>query len=269
MLYSSTTNHATGMASLRSTIGPFLILAGLSVGILVSTADFMASTTAGLNRATLTYSGIVQSPSASSGQLEPAEPHVSGRPPAREVPQSESFGACLKLMDDNHWLVEWIAYHWFALPLRHLVLYIDPNSVTDPRPILERWRGYMDFHIWNHTFKPVTKEFNTFSPLWSKGVKEHLGPQVMFLEQCTKFYKQMNWTSWVLMTDTDEVCVSSENLCCLLSATADQLTSPFILIPLPCLFSTCSSLPSMIGPAIQLTSSSDRMSHPMLCPVPS
>jgi len=150
----------------------------------------------------MTYGYSAQSSDASS---EHPHPPVSTPSPAWKVPKSESFGACLKLMDDNHWLVEWLAYHWFALPLRHLVLYIDPNSATDPRPVLERWRGYIDFHVWNYTYKPVTTKFNTFSRLTTKGVKEHLGPQVMFLEDCTKFYKRMNWTSWILMTDTDEV----------------------------------------------------------------
>jgi len=192
------------MSILRSTVSPLLVLAALSVGILLSLTNLVSPT--GSTRNAMTYSYSVQTSDATSEQQQ--------RPvstPPWEVPQSESFGACLKLMDDNHWLVEWIAYHWFALPLRHLVLYIDPSSATDPRPILDRWHGYMDFHIWNHTYKLVTEKFNTFSPLTTKGVKEHLGPQVMFLEDCTKFYKQMNWTSWVLMTDTDEVRSASAN----------------------------------------------------------
>lgn len=38
----------------------------------------------------------------------------------------ESFAACLIVMDDNHRLVEWLAYHYWALPLRRLVIAVDP-----------------------------------------------------------------------------------------------------------------------------------------------
>jgi hypothetical protein len=45
-----------------------------------------------------------------------------------EEGEDKSFSACLLIMDDNHRLSEWIAYHHFALPLRHLVVTVDPRN---------------------------------------------------------------------------------------------------------------------------------------------
>jgi len=43
-------------------------------------------------------------------------------------------------MDDNHLLIEWLAYHYHALPLRNLVLAVDPRSRTTPDDVLARWK---------------------------------------------------------------------------------------------------------------------------------
>ena len=52
------------------------------------------------------------------------------------------------LMDDNHFLIEWLAYHYHVMPLRRLIVLVDPNSKTTPEPILNRWRDRMDITIW-------------------------------------------------------------------------------------------------------------------------
>jgi hypothetical protein len=53
------------------------------------------------------------------------------------------FAICLLTRDDLPILPEWIAYHYHAINLRHLVLAVDPNSVTDPKPILENFRKHL------------------------------------------------------------------------------------------------------------------------------
>lgn len=40
------------------------------------------------------------------------------------------FASCLLIMDDNHYLIEWLAYHYYVLPLKYLIVMIDPNSQT-------------------------------------------------------------------------------------------------------------------------------------------
>jgi hypothetical protein len=42
-------------------------------------------------------------------------------------------------MDDNHLLIEWLAYHYHTVNLRTLVIAIDPKSSTSPIPILNRY----------------------------------------------------------------------------------------------------------------------------------
>jgi len=120
------------------------------------------------------------------------------------VKMSDSFGACLKIMDDNHWLVEWIAYHYFALPLRHLVVYVDPDSSTSPLPILDRWRAHMKIEVWNETYDPVVLDSsNERDP-----TRENRMEQRLFLNGCMKWYKRQNLTQWIVLVDTDEVSQS-------------------------------------------------------------
>jgi len=125
---------------------------------------------------------------------------------------NESFGACLKIMDDNHWLVEWIAYHWFVLPLRHLVVYVDPQSATTPQPILDRWKKYIDIHVMSKEYwRAKPRRTNPNIP----GVQEHRGPHSLFIQDCMQYYRRRNWT-WIVITDTDEfikVCSPGELGC--------------------------------------------------------
>jgi hypothetical protein len=77
-------------------------------------------------------------------------------PPAQETipwsPYNSStfMSSCLLWMDDNHYLVEWMAYHYTVLPLRRLIMCIDPKSQTSPLSIVERYssRGLMNVTIW-------------------------------------------------------------------------------------------------------------------------
>ncbi len=66
------------------------------------------------------------------------------------------FGACLLVMDDNHYLPEWLAYHYIFLPLRRLIVAVDPKFRTPPSGIFDRFRGLMNITKWDdNQFLPV------------------------------------------------------------------------------------------------------------------
>ena len=113
-----------------------------------------------------------------------------------------SFSACLIVKDDNHWLIEWLAYHYHVLPLKHIVVVQDPTSRTSATPILDRWRQgrYMHVEEWqDDDFLPswVNKTYYTRPAIL------HLNRQIHFYGKCMEHLKQRSKT-WVLLTDTDE-----------------------------------------------------------------
>lgn len=65
--------------------------------------------------------------------------------------KNNSLSFCLLIKDDNDILNEWIAYHFHAVRLRHLIVAVDPSSITSPEPILEVWREQfgLDFELWS------------------------------------------------------------------------------------------------------------------------
>lgn len=118
-------------------------------------------------------------------------------------PRTDGMAACLLVMDDNHWLIEWLAYHYHVLPLRHLIIVKDPNSRTSPNRILERWQSRITIEQWTD---------DKILPRWVQrkykagqltATNVHRYRQQFFYAQCLKHY-QANGQSWVLMTDTDE-----------------------------------------------------------------
>ena len=107
------------------------------------------------------------------------------------------FSACLLIMDDNHWLVEWIAYHYHMMPLRNLVVLPDPSSKTSPKPILDRWKGRMDIELWNDAYIGHAKGLNDTDG------DAHNWRQSRLYQTCLKHFKSKG-KSWVMLTDTDE-----------------------------------------------------------------
>jgi hypothetical protein len=70
-----------------------------------------------------------------------------------------NFSACLLIKDDNQILPEWIAYHYTVLPLRHLIVAVDPFSLTSPKPILDEFsRLGMDIEVWRDSVSEVFKQ---------------------------------------------------------------------------------------------------------------
>jgi hypothetical protein len=122
-----------------------------------------------------------------------------------QADDEESFSACLLIMDDNHRLSEWIAYHYFAMPLRHLVVTIDPRSRTSPSKILDRWRPLMNITLWgDEDFK--------FAPNALQNLNEtngqaktllHRSRQEYFYKHCATHLKKQKRT-WTSFHDIDE-----------------------------------------------------------------
>eukprot|EP00934_Nitzschia_sp_Nitz4_P000737 Nitzschia sp. Nitz4//scaffold513_size4213//290//2075//NITZ4_009252-RA/size4213-augustus-gene-0.3-mRNA-1//1//CDS//3329553786//737//frame0 len=118
-----------------------------------------------------------------------------------------TFSACLLVMDDNHRLVEWLAYHYHVLPLRYLIIAVDPRSRTSPVPVLNAWRRMgmfvrqwqdMDFMREDLAQHPVTDH----DELHVKRDR-HRMRQKVFYQQCLQQAKDDDRT-WVSLIDTDE-----------------------------------------------------------------
>lgn len=111
---------------------------------------------------------------------------------------NEFMSACLCVNDDNHYFIEWIAYHYFVCKLRHLVIAVDPYSQTQIQPIVQRWQNYMTIEVWNideyYDTKryPVTHEEQNF-----------YRRQEQFNWKCLAHLKQREAT-WAFVIDVDE-----------------------------------------------------------------
>mmetsp|Transcript_24966 Transcript_24966/g.53836 ORF Transcript_24966/g.53836 Transcript_24966/m.53836 type:complete len:683 (+) Transcript_24966:125-2173(+) len=133
---------------------------------------------------------------------------------SRREESEEGVSACLLIKDDNSRLIEWLAYHYDVLPLRHLIIAADPTSRTTPLPILKRWDTDTDLEyiLWED------KDYITGKKLIERGarmeqavkydsnselLKLHRERQQYFLSECYRHHKLLNH-SWVIHTDTDE-----------------------------------------------------------------
>ena len=108
----------------------------------------------------------------------------------------EVFSACLLTMDDSHFLIEWLAFHYHTLPLRHLIVAVDPNSITSPSKLFDRWRNHgMTIEEWSdEDFMEKAKNRTT---------QVHRRRQRLFYQQCMRKLKQQK-RKWVLLIDVDE-----------------------------------------------------------------
>lgn len=111
-----------------------------------------------------------------------------------------SLSSCLLIMDDNHWLVEWLAYHWTVLNLRYMIIAIDERSKTSPVPVLDRWKGRIEYELWNDShFFQIPDSAETLQEI-------NLARQHSFLPKCMQVFKERKH-AWTLFTDTDEFVV--------------------------------------------------------------
>ena len=112
----------------------------------------------------------------------------------------ESFSACLFVKDENHRLIEWIAYHYYALKLEFLVVAVDETSQTSPQRVLDRWQGKIRIDLWDQSVLTT--------PAQTKRVESdrnflHLKRQQLFYKQCIRYLKEQD-RSWTLFIDADE-----------------------------------------------------------------
>jgi hypothetical protein len=122
------------------------------------------------------------------------------------------FSACLLVMDDNHLLSEWLAYHYFALNLRTLIVMVDPKSQTSPRYIFDRWKDRIDIQQWRQTDIMTLSEFleaqTKVMEYFGAGQLNpelvlHRARQRLFYYKCMQ-HLQTSGKGWTLLTDTDE-----------------------------------------------------------------
>ena len=122
----------------------------------------------------------------------------------------DSMSACLLTMDDNHFLVEWLAFHYHVCKLRHLVVAIDPKSTTSPLPIFDRWKGLIEIEVWESSrymsqFEEDLQDRMDWHP--SENSMPQLAMrrtnQAAFNVACMKHLKGLD-KGWTFLTDTDE-----------------------------------------------------------------
>jgi|AntRauTorckE5430_2_1112549.scaffolds.fasta_scaffold00313_9 zinc transporter ZupT len=115
---------------------------------------------------------------------------------------SDGFSGCLLVKDDNDRLSEWIAYHWLTLPLKYLIVAVDPTGNTSPKQLLSLFNDTqynlgMEIKLWNDA------DYGHWIDDRMNGVHKHRDRQKRFLAECQKHHKAKN-RSWVAVIDTDE-----------------------------------------------------------------
>jgi hypothetical protein len=137
----------------------------------------------------------------------------------QEDVSNKEFSACLLVMDDNAYLIEWLAYHYHSLPLRRLIVARDPRSRTSPSEILARYEGLMDITEWQdkHYFPEIVQmsimkkePWDALRPNANKLVDLHRFRQRYFYSSCMKQLQQENQT-WTALVDSDEFIVLNRN----------------------------------------------------------
>jgi len=103
-----------------------------------------------------------------------------------------------------------VVYHYHVLPLRHMIVAVDPRSKTSPTHIFNQWRKrgvyieeWGDRDFWRKDLKllPIPDE----APLQEKRDR-HRGRQKFFYKQCLIRLKEQGRT-WVSLHDSDEYLV--------------------------------------------------------------
>ena len=194
----------------RSSI--LLSLLGITIVILEFQQIYYAHKSIGGTIETASSSPQHQNQDSSSRFLPPPLPQ---NPPLRQDNNS-TFSACLLVMDDNHFLIEWLAYHYTTLPLRYLVIAVDPRSSTSPKLILDRWSSdssssELDMTIvrWNDDqFLPLHWQDRIMSEEDPIGLlQKHRERQKHFYPACFE-YLQNAGRQWTAVIDIDEFIVA-------------------------------------------------------------
>ncbi|GAX29411.1 hypothetical protein FisN_16Hh149 [Fistulifera solaris] len=131
----------------------------------------------------------------------------------------ESFGACALVLNQNHRMTEWIAYHYFALPMRTLIIAYDPKCTQRATDLLHRWKDVIDVIEWEEDdylpadwLEDIRENYRPASPL-DKPIERviHEHRQIYFMQQCTLTLADKN-ISRVIHHDVDEYLRVNTNL---------------------------------------------------------
>lgn len=124
-----------------------------------------------------------------------------------------SFSACLLIKDNNILLPEWLAYHYTFLPLRRLIVAVDPLSLTDPSPVLDLYKTIgMNITVWKNGdeyWKDGWQDFEksdfviTNETDFATVKKRYVYRQRQFYPACMQQLKSEGRT-WTTVVDTDE-----------------------------------------------------------------
>jgi hypothetical protein len=143
------------------------------------------------------------------------------------------FSSCLLIQDDNHFLVEWLAYHYHALNLRHLIVAVDPKSLTSPGDVLDRWQNKISIQQWqDHDFmtkeeflEAQTQVLNYFGGNLPPALTLHRARQRLFYYKCLQRFQNSNH-GLTLLIDTDEFVRVNYKTAASLNMTAPSMDSP-------------------------------------------
>jgi hypothetical protein len=152
---------------------------------------------------------IVATPVETGSQASPilaASAPIETAPVA--IPPNDApfnFSACLLVKDDNKVLPEWLAYHYEVLPLRNLILGLDPYIMTNADHILNKFRELgMNIEVWKAEDFLVNGEYTAHaSAPDEEKFKGHYKRQEAFMSKCLRRQRELNRT-WTLLVDSDE-----------------------------------------------------------------
>ena len=131
------------------------------------------------------------------------------------------FSACILWMDDNYRLEEWLAYHYYIMKLRYVVIAVDQFSRTSPQHIADRWNDRENTYQLNMTIVTWTdadyvteyaaqmhtlqqsSRVDSASEQGKKKTRYYLNRQPEFYRRCSIHLVAHNKT-WVSYHDTDE-----------------------------------------------------------------
>jgi hypothetical protein len=139
---------------------------------------------------------------------------------AHDPHNTTTFSACLMWMDDNFRLYEWMAYHYYMMNLRFVVIHPDPKSQTSPQPVLDLWRSRMVIVEWTHVSNFTNATYNvdeTNDPtlrdhpdiVARRRAAAHIKRQLDFYHGCARFLRAHNQT-WTTFQDNDEFVVATK-----------------------------------------------------------
>ena len=150
---------------------------------------------------------------SSQAQLQAQEQEEESRP-QNSCEHPFEFAACLSIRDDNLLQSEWLAHHHAVLPLRHLIVAVDPLSTTSPLPMLSDFASLADMKIevWKGNFHFVDghwskEKFQHFSPHNHSKERHHsfcLVRQRSFHARRLQRSKNVPNTSLTVITDSDQ-----------------------------------------------------------------